>query len=244
MDQIHLIWLLIRPFFWTAILITLRGLPTIWICTQIAKIKWIQGIRITYLLILFIASWQNVETPNSLSNASFILLSQAIFGLGIAFVALAIIEILNMAGQLIDQISAFRASSNHAFSTFYPLAFFAIFFATDAHILLIHAFVSSYQIFAINGVLTQSFFENGINNSIHLSAAAISIAVAITIPIFAATLLLDFTFGWINRFMFTFQATFLAMPLRMLVTWLIILSSFSVTILWIIEEINAGFFFH
>ena len=67
---------------------------------------------------------------------------------------------------------------------------------------------------------------------ITLSGSAIAAAAAMVLPTYAVSLLIDFSMGWINRFMPSFPALFLAMPLRGLAGWAVVSGTLAGILAW------------
>ena len=186
------------------------------------------GVGISLTIVIWPTAVAAIHGPLPLTAIVFLvmMLKETFVGLVIGFVAAEIFYTVEMAGQLIDvlrgsnQIQLQVPELNERSSAFGDLNFqllLALFLALDMHQPFIVSLFQSFVAVPINAFPHfQAGFQPFVAATSRITADMISVAVLIAMPVGIITLVIETTFGLINRVAPQINAYFMAMPAKVI----------------------------
>lgn len=168
-------------------------------------------------------------------NLGFLFIKEAMLGLTLGLLSSAIIYAYQICGDIIDYFRAANMSrllipENKYLTS--PLGVFmaqlglVLFINLGCHREMIKASMMSFTLFPIvnnNALLTSNFLET----TLVLGSKILYIALHLSMPILAVTLLTDISFGLINRISPQINVYFLSLPAKMMGALIILLLIFT-----------------
>ncbi len=152
------------------------------------------------------------------------LVVQAVVGLALGFLVRLVISAVQAAGGLIDLFGGFQLASAYdpvsgsqgaVFSRFYYMAALALLFASDAHQIVVHGIVRSFDAIPLGAGLNLEVLANLMSGGLSdLMVAALQIAGPLLVVLFLA----DVGLGLLTRVAPALNAFALGFPLKILIT--------------------------
>lgn len=235
---------------WTLLLLTVRLLPLVILLPIFGGIKASPIVRSGALLALAIGFWPaEWITPIASWTAIPVLASQFALSLTTAACALVVFEAARMVGAIAD-VSLGRGSFGAAdplggsagpLSTFHAILFLAVFAASGSHVLLLRALADGITAFPLDATLTAASWAALVDQVILVSGAAIATAIALVLPALGVGLIVDVSLGWMNRAMPKLPVVFLAMPMRMVLGWIVVAGALAVGVPHLVNAAVGAF---
>lgn len=224
---------------WTLLLVVLRTLPVAVALPIFGGPRGTPAVRGAVALVLAMAAWPAtlvqqppagaggaLGTVDALSVAA----SQLGFGLLVALGVLFAFEAARMIGNASDTAlgrGSFGAAdplsgNGGPLGTLYALGFVAFFFASGAHRTVVAALAASQTHFPLDATLDGESLAVLVDTATRALAASFGLALALALPALGVGLVVDMSLGWLSRVMPKVPALFLAMPLRMVLGWVVV----------------------
>lgn len=229
-QKLILIFMRITAFMVTSPGYSFRGIP------NILKVA-ISGVVTIFIYMALI------EIPFSVSAPEFVLLAikETIFGLSIGFVTQMIFSAIEMAGNLIDFQVGFSMgsvydpamgtqASNYG-RTYYWIGI-AVFFLLDMHQIVLEMVIRSYDFIPIGFADIIKFNPEAI---IVIFAKVFELSINLAAPMIITVLITDVVLGLISRTVPQINVFMLGMPMKSMVSFLVLLVSIS----WVMNSAGS-----
>ena len=200
------------------------------------------GIGGTLTIILWPTVMSNLDGPLPITAVPFVLmmLKEAFIGLVIGFIAAEIFYTVEMSGQLIDlyrganQAQLMVPQITERSSTFGSLGYqflLCLFVALNLHHIFIGVLFESFVVIPVNRFpdLSGGLWPL-IDTMMRISADIILIAVMLSMPVAMVCLVIEASFGLVNRVAPQINAYFMAMPAKVMAGCIIFFFALSMTI--------------
>lgn len=181
-----------------------------------------------------------MEFINSMWLFAFIVIKEALFGLGLGFVTDMVIGAIEMAGSFIDFQSGFsmgavfdpstgiRASN---YGRLYYWLSLSVFFILNMHHKVIEALLDSFRYVPLG---TMSYNGDIVYAVISIFSRVFELAINLAAPIIVVALVTDVVLGVISRTIPQINVLILGMPLKILISFFIVMLSLS----WIMNAMG------
>lgn len=181
------------------------------------------------LMLLPVLGERIPPVPASPVALGLVILGEILVGAFIGTVARTILSVMHVAGTVIATQSSLATaamfdpasgSQSPVVSNFLTLGALTLFFLLDLHHLLIAALIQSYDVFP-----AERFPDVGDMNLLHtrLVADAFTLGVMLAAPHIIFSLLFYLAGGLMTRLMPNFQVFFIAMPLQIMIAFILLL---------------------
>ncbi len=205
-------------------------------------------VRLVFGLVLSLALANAVSNIPKMPVTSFgtliLIFHEVIIGLLIGAIIKIMTAAVHIAGTIIaaqsslGQASLFdpsQQSQGAVFGTFMNMLALAMIFALDFHHLIISGIVSSYDVFPPVSPLAWGDFSE---LAVKTTARSFDIGVRISAPLIVVGILINLTSGILARLMPAFQVFFVILPLQILVSLFIFMTTLSGIMLVYIHYLN------
>ncbi|MCB9519926.1 MAG: flagellar biosynthetic protein FliR [Myxococcales bacterium] len=224
----------------SVLLVVARIAPATYVLSVFGGVQLNRLARLAVIVAVSVAAW-----PGSIGGAAPGALdvivrvgSQLAVGLGAAAGAVGFFELARTAGALAD-VSLGRGSFGAAdpfggaagpLGTLHSLTFLAVIFASGGHCIVLAAIAAGFDAFPLDATLTEADIGALAAHAVDASGAAIALAAGLALPAIAVAWTIDLALGWLGRVLPSLPATFLAMPLKMLVGWIVVATTLAVVV--------------
>ena len=172
---------------------------------------------------------------------AFLAIKETIFGISIGFVTLMIFSTIEMAGNLIDFQVGFSMgsvydpamgtqASNYG-RTYYWIGI-AIFFLLDMHQLVLEMVIRSYEFVPIGSANIIQFNPKAI---VVIFAKVFELSINLAAPVIITVLITDVVLGLISRTVPQINVFMLGMPMKSMVSFLVLMVSIS----WVMNSVGS-----
>lgn len=172
-----------------------------------------------------------------------------IIGIFFGTVARVFMSCLDTAGMLISIQSGLGSAQlfNPAFASqgsligsFMTIAGIVMMFVTDFHHLLFYGLIGSYKLFPIGSIPNPEDMANVMGQAI---ASSFMVAVEIAAPFIVITVLVYIAMGVMGRLMPQIQVFMIAVPAQILLSFMMMILTFSAMMLFWLEKFQDGMVF-
>ncbi|MBN1944062.1 MAG: flagellar biosynthetic protein FliR [Bradymonadales bacterium] len=187
------------------------------------------GLALVLALVLAPMAWssgQAVILPQSSIWLVLLALKEVLVGLVIGFLTALVFYAVQMGGALIDTLrgqamaTALVPSMSERVSPTSALGvqlLIVVYLAMDGHHLLLRGLAESFRVVPVTSWPSIALDLEGLVGTVaHLTGEMFAIALALSLPVIAATLLVDMALGVVNRFAPQIHVFFLGMPAKAL----------------------------
>ncbi len=185
--------------------------------------------------------------PDQPLHLFFLLAGEIIVGAFLGTAANLLAQSLQIAGMMISYqaglanatlFNPLMAQQSSLIGTFLSIVGTILLFATNLHHLLLQALVDSYELFVPGVLMPVGDFSQVIAR---LVADAFKLAFQLATPFFVFGILFYVGLGLLARLMPQMQVFFIALPLQIILTLLLLTISVSAMMLWYLDNFEATF---
>lgn len=178
------------------------------------------------------------EQPENLAQLMAFIFAEIAVGLFIGMMIRMLISVWHVAGMLIALYSGLASATlfdpnqggqGAIIGIFLNLTALVLLFATDTHHLMLLGIIDSYQTFAAGKMPMMGDFSDFAAKTL---SGVFRIAFMISAPIMVVTLFMNVMGGIMGRLMPAMQVFFIMMPVQILVSFIILMITFSAGMLW------------
>ena len=197
------------------------------------------GLASTFTFIAYVMTPQ-IDFIDSMWLFAFIVIKEALFGLCLGFVTDVVISAMEMAGSLIDFQAGFSMGAVFDPSTgirasnygrlYYWLAL-SVFFILDMHHKVIESLLDSFRYVPLGSMV---FNGNIVYAVLKIFSRIFELSINLAAPIIVVALVTDVVLGVISRTVPQINVLILGMPLKILISFFIVMLSLS----WIMNAMG------
>lgn len=200
-----------------------------------------------FFAIVFYSSMPDVNITIDVPTVLIAILSEFIFGLAIGIVLQLAYNVITFAGGIISFMMGFSMASAidpqtgvsmPIVSQFLSLMALMVLFSLDLHHWILLFVESSLSNIPLGGFLMQ---EDLFNYVIYASANMLLVGFMIAFPTIALTILQDIIFGMLMKTMPQFNLLVIGLPIKIGVTFVVLIASFSATMLIVKTQMHDAF---
>jgi flagellar biosynthetic protein FliR len=178
------------------------------------------------------------EQPENLAQLTALIFAEISVGLFIGMMIRILISVWHIVGMLIALQSGLASAvlfdpnqggQGAIVGIFLSITALVLLFATDTHHLMLLGIIDSYQTFAAGKIPPLGDFSDFAAKTL---SSAFKVAFMISAPVMVVTLFMNVMGGIMGRLMPAMQVFFIMMPVQILVSFIILMITFSAGMLW------------
>jgi flagellar biosynthesis protein FliR len=223
----------VTALLWTWALLVARIAPLVIMVPAFGGLRLVASVRGGVILALSVALWPVtlVSMPSAIAERVHMFGSQLAVGLLAGSAVLVLAESARTFGGLADTAlgrgsmgpgDPLTNGPSSAFSSFFALAWTALFVSSGAHLALLAGAHASLTTLPLGTIIGAGALASQTMLVVDCLVAAFELAVALALPAFAVSWIVDLILGWLNRAFPSLPAMFLAMPIRAVLGWLVV----------------------
>lgn len=201
-------------------------------------IRAILALFVTLVVYMPLKSTLPAEQPTNLAQLASLVMAEITVGLFIGMMVRILVSVWHIAGMLIALYSGLASATlfdpnqggqGAIIGVFLSITATTLLFAMDGHHIMLLGIIDSYQTFSAGQLPPMGDFSDFAAKTL---SGAFRQAVMISAPIMIVTLFMNVMGGVMGRLMPAMQVFFIMMPVQILVSFIILMITFSAGMLW------------